>query len=151
MEYGFCIVNNPNDKVIFQLGRFPPEIHNRLRQSVPSHWRSATWNSQESVFPVRGVSNLNTKYCSMYTSSESGCVRGVPPELVCSVFEIVSANLKNAIPSEAIEENQIRIGTLDALLRKAETKLIAITQWDRVLVDNQQKARTKGALIYRTE
>jgi hypothetical protein len=61
------------------------------------------------------------------------------------------ANDEEAVLSEGMEnETRIWAGTLDALLQRAETNLLAITRWNSELPDPPSTAGAKAASIYRT-
>ncbi|KAL8639288.1 MAG: hypothetical protein Q9226_008885 [Calogaya cf. arnoldii] len=150
MGYGFCIPGNPCDQVAFRLGQVPPEIHRKLRERVPSHWCSETWDPQESVFYIRGSFHYTSGYGNQYGIPKLDCLRGIPPELAHSVYAIILASDENAALSEGLEDSKrIWAGTLDALLQQAEAQLLAITRWNSELPDLSSMAGAKAASMYR--
>jgi hypothetical protein len=152
MSYGFCLPDNPYDQVAFRLGRVSPEIHHKLRERVPSHWRSRTWDPQEAIFYIRGTSHYTSGYPNTYGIPKLNCLRGIPPELAHSIYTIMLAYSKDTVPSDGVDDKKrIWVGTIDALLQQAETTLLGITRWNSELLDSPLTAGAKAALIYRTE
>jgi hypothetical protein len=150
MGYGFCEPDNPCDQVAFRLGPVAPEVHARLRKRLPSHWKSETWTEQEATFYIRDVLHYSSGYLDLYTHGKFDCLRGVPPALACSLYEIVLANNEQDIDNEQPGyESMIWAGVVDALLQRAEAASLAITRWDGRLPDIPRSLKTKAAATYR--
>lgn len=57
LGYGFCTVNNPNDKVLLTLKAPAEDLQNDIRQYQPGYFTSSgTWNSEKTTFGVKLVS-----------------------------------------------------------------------------------------------
>jgi hypothetical protein len=150
MGYSFCVADNPYDQVAFRLSQVPPEMHCKLSESVPSHWRSETWDLQESVFYIRGSFHYTSGYSNVYGIPALDCLRGIPSELAHSVYAIISVNDKNLFSPKGIEhETKLWASTVDALLQQAEARLLAITRWNSGLPKSPLAATDSAALINR--
>ncbi|GES60660.1 SET-domain-containing protein [Aspergillus terreus] len=150
MGFGFCIPDNPYDRVAVRLGQIQPEVHRELRNSIPSHWQSEAWEPTESVFYLRNISQQ--AYCSsIYSVPKLRCLHGIPPELAKSVYIIMRKHAEAAAVSKDMpNEKQIWAGTIDILLQQMEHALMAIARWDGHLPGFPSTAGAKAALIYRT-
>jgi hypothetical protein len=145
MGYGFCIVDNPCDQVLLRLARPPSEIHAALKARVPTHFKSDSWNPEESGFHIRSSNHYSGGYGDTFGLP---CLRGVPPELVLAIQTFVSFSFD----PETLKDNQdeeLWFATLDALLHRLQQKRDAIKQWDSSLPSSPQNNRQEFAKIYR--
>ncbi len=85
MGFGFCIPDNPYDRVAVRLGNVRPETHRILRESIPSHWQSETWDDEESVFYIGLKSQDALDQLNRHGVQRLICLRGIPK----SCFSIV--------------------------------------------------------------
>ncbi|KFY66850.1 hypothetical protein V496_01909 [Pseudogymnoascus sp. VKM F-4515 (FW-2607)] len=151
MGFGFCIPDNPYDQVAVRLGEIQPEMHRKLRDDIPDHWRSETWEPKESVFYLRAASQYTPGYSNMYGVPKLSCLRGIPPELAKSLYLIIlDRNKLAALSEEVAGEKKNWVGIIDALLHQMEYTLMGINQWNGELPDFPSTAGAKAALIYRT-
>ncbi|KAF2804952.1 SET domain-containing protein [Mytilinidion resinicola] len=136
MGFGFCIPDNPYDQLVVRLGQVQPEIHRKLHDGIPSHWRSETWEPRESVFHLQNTSSHTDGSSSMYGVPKLNCLRGIPPELAKSVYIIILAHTEDAVFEEELaNEKQIWASIIDLLLSKMEATLREITRWNGELAD----------------
>lgn len=119
MGFGFCIPYNPYDRVAVRLDRVESDTHRKLRDIIPSHWQSETWNPNESVFYLQSPSQYVSGCSSMLGIPTLSCLRGISPELTKSVYTIIVEHTK-ALPKEALNEKQIWVATIDVLLHQME-------------------------------
>lgn len=56
LGYGFCIANNPNDKVLLTLKPPPADLQSHIREYQPGYFTpSGGWNSEKTTFGVKFV------------------------------------------------------------------------------------------------
>jgi hypothetical protein len=151
MGYGFCVPGNQCDQVAFRLNAVAPVVHHRLRERIPDHWKSEIWNEQESVFYVRGALHYTSGYLDAYGHGRFECLRGIPPALAYSLYEIITANHEQEpVAEEAGYGSLIWASVVDALLQRTETTLSAITHWNPWLPETPSSSiRVKAAALYR--
>ncbi|BCS29258.1 uncharacterized protein APUU_70828S [Aspergillus puulaauensis] len=132
MGFGFCIPDNPHDRVTVQLGEMHPDTHQKLHQEIPAHWRSKAWNPAESYFYIRSPSHCDPGHSTTYGVPNLGCLRGTPPALVKSVYTILCEHAEQAAeaPENGVDESWIWASWVEVLLRQMQHALVGITRWD---------------------
>lgn len=151
MGFGFCIPDNPYDRVAVRLGNVRPETHLILRESIPSHWQSETWDDEESVFYIGLKSQDALDQLNRHGVQRLICLRGIPSELTKSVYAIMLQHSQNSmLANEVSNEKQVWVATVEVLLYQIESALLGITRWDGELPELPPTIGAKAAMIYRT-
>lgn len=150
LGFGFCIPDNPHDRVAVRIGQVEPFVHTRLRKILPDHWRSELWKSEESVFYISLKLHNGGEPSKAHDIPKLKCLEHIPAELTKSVYIIVDAYAENVVFENAfVKSKQVWANTVDVLLTTLERSLQEIHQWDSELTDCTMTSGAKAASVYR--
>ncbi|RYO26801.1 hypothetical protein AA0111_g7790 [Alternaria arborescens] len=150
LGFGFCIPDNPHDRVAVRIGQVEPFVHTRLRKTLPDHWRSELWKSEESVFYISLKLHNGGEPSKAHDIPKLKCLEHIPAELTKSVYIIVDAYAENVVFENAfVKSKQVWANTVDVLLTTLERSLQEIHQWDSELTDCTMTSGAKAASVYR--
>ena len=144
LGYGFTLPNNPCDEVAVRLGRPPAPVHEILKSTLPSHFRSGEWDASEATFFLRSTRHFTGGY-----THGIGCLRGIPFEMFRMIAEMAYFMSTGETDGAGdLPEGSEQFGYIvEELLHPLKQKLALIIQ-NRV-EGRPQNRKQKFARLYR--